>query len=94
MYPPAMCYEIYKAERGLVLTDAERRAGDEHAGEMAAAFGRQWRGLVRFLTPAGRRQALSRWNVLGHRVTRPIPLWPIRPGGASIVPISAHKTGN
>ncbi len=94
MYPPAMCYEIYRAERDLVLTDAERRALDEHAGEVAAAAGRQWLGLARLVTLAGPRRAWRQWNVLGRRAARPIPLPPLHPGGAGIVPISAHKTSN
>jgi hypothetical protein len=94
MYPPAMCYEIYRAERGLVHTDAERRAVDERAGEMAATLAGQARALAALLTLARPRRAWGRWNILSRNVTRPIPSRPAHSGGAGAVTISTHKTGH
>ncbi|HTT91762.1 MAG TPA: hypothetical protein VMF65_19565 [Acidimicrobiales bacterium] len=91
MYPPAMSYQIYRVERGLALTDAERRAADEHAGHVAAALGGQWRALARLITLAGPRAALRRWDIFGRRTAGAVPVSPLHPGGATIVAISAYK---
>ncbi len=86
MYPPAMSYEVYKIERGLTLTDADRRAADERAGEMAAALGHQWRALARLLTLAAARDALRRWNVPRRNAVGPIPSHPVPPAAPVLSP--------
>jgi len=91
MYPPATSYEIYKVERGLALTDAERRAADQRAGEVAAAMRRQSRALARLVTLAWLGNALRRREVLGRRSTSPIAPGTPRPRSASTGPLAVHS---
>jgi hypothetical protein len=71
VYNPSTQYQIYRAEQSLrYMTQAQQRAADQCAGELAADLAGFCQALVRAVTLAGPREA---WRGRSVRRARALP---------------------